>query len=81
MIVSSFVPSPITQPFLAAIAALYLGSSLTDSLTDGLSNIWAESHNSVVVRLFMLEVKIYFHTIVFMIFLILAIVQLQEHHI
>ena len=36
--------------FLAAIAALYLGSSLTDWLTDSLtdgSNIRAECHNSV----------------------------------
>ena len=32
--------------FLAAIAALYLGSSLTH----GMSNIWAESNNSVIFQ-------------------------------
>ena len=36
--------------FLAAIAALYLGSSLTHSLTHGMSNIWAESNNSVIFQ-------------------------------
>jgi len=35
--------------FLAATAALYLGSSLTDSLTDG-SNIRAQCHNSVIFQ-------------------------------
>ena len=38
-----------TSDFLAAIAALYLGSSLTDSLTHGI-HVRAISHNSVIFQ-------------------------------